>query len=365
MLSVAEAGAVFSKLFEPAVEEASAAPAAAAPEPGSEELTAEELAALEAQENAEPGDETPPVEPETPPEAPAEGEEPPETEPAAPADHTTLKMVAEAVGVEEADLLSRVVVDGPDGKPIPLQAALEAFRKAPAAAQLHQELETRRVELEGERTRLTTEAEAAIQRSYEFTRAAAALLQHEESQIDWKTLEREDPQQYLIERRRRDERVAQFQRLWDGFGTEAQRGAQANGQARARFQNDELRALQTKVPELAKDDFRKGFFDDIRELLHSVGFKDEEIDPKVLPILDDHRVWLALHEGAKQHKLRKTGALKLTPLRKLPKPSVPSASRKEELSNVAKDAQRRNLLAARLRKTGDIRDAAAIFKELV
>jgi hypothetical protein len=267
--------------------------------------------------------------------------------------------VADALQVPEADLLAKVFVDVGEGKKMPLAAIIEGYKQAPEATRLTAELGTKRTELEQERTSLQAEAEAAMQRAWQFTRSAAALVASEEP--DWKRLEQEDQSQYLIQRQHHQDRVQRFRDIQATFAQEAERAQHAAKTSREKFQREEVEALSRVFPDLAKPEFKTGFFESIQATMRSVGFRDEEVNPQRLPLLDDHRTWRLLHLAAQQFKTQQEAPLLLKKVRNLPSLTVPSAARRDELSTQARAQKAQAGLMERLRKTGDIADAAAIL----
>lgn len=332
--------------------------------PGEDEPEAAE-AEPEAQAQAEPEGEGE----EAPAEEPSE-EETPEGDPAAvsvaPVEGSdsieTLEDFATAAGIEgglEA-LGASLTVPGPEGERIPLAQALELAREAPAVSAQRMELRTKEQELLKRETEELAQRQQVVAGVETDLHRLIEVYRHDQDQIDWPNLKRNDPEAYREARARFDERrqeleavIGRFDQAKQQVDQEAQQTNQRSFQEKAQA---EQATLLEKRPEWKKDPkARKAAGERIISYLQDAhGVDIQEFYGQVPPnhvftlILDDAAAYHELVHQKKKIALRK---LEAKPLPKVPKPGVRSEPADTARAEVEKTA-------ARLRASGSLDDAA-------
>lgn len=274
----------------------------------------------------------------------------------------TLAELAKQFDVDEPSLLEQVVVALEEGaEPLPLSKVIEGFRAQPRAAQREAELAAIAAEYQTNRANLDTGFRQRVEELDVLLKATADLLVKDEQGIDWASLKANDPAAYVEQKERVEARRAEFGRIYQQAREYGARAKQGRDGELSAWQKNEHRLLRAKFPELADDARGKAWFDEVRSTLHAAGFADAELNPATLPILDDHRVWLVLRKAADYDRAMAESKKRIAPLRKLPKPVLKSAARKEQLSQQATQKKVFEEDMGRLQKTGDVRDLARLL----
>jgi len=172
-------------------------------------------------------------------------------------------------------------------------------------------------------------------------------------QINWQQLKDEDPMEYM-------EKRLEFQ--------EARERVAAIHQERARVQqqteSEMMKVLQEKISSEAEllskalpqyADPESNIRNDVRNYALSLGFSQQDVDG-----ITDHRVVLVLYKAMMQDKASSNvqGQRKTKVVPKVVKPGAPES--KTQRNNRAVQAKRE-----RLSKTGNAKDAAAVFLDLI
>jgi hypothetical protein len=267
--------------------------------------------------------------------------------------------LAKMFEIEETALLDNLQVDTGDGNQVALSKILSTYKNAPEAAQRMDQLTVREQQFEAESTQLRTKADEQLREMAAHTQILLDMTQDEFKDVEWKRLEVEDPAHYLILKERQRERGGAIQGAIERMKAIEQDRTGDMQTAAAKNRSAEIATLHTKMPEWTDPVVAKAAMEDTHEALVHYGFSQDEIN-----LLSDHRYLLVAHDAAQFRKLKKQAPQKLETLRNLPKTtSVIRSTARRDTQAVARKSAQKNM--DRLRKSGDERDAAKIFEELV
>jgi hypothetical protein len=141
-------------------------------------------------------------------------------------------------------------------------------------------------------------------------------------------------------------------------GLENQRTEETATEVQAN-RSSEIAKLHVKMPEWVKPEIAQAAMAEVSSFLADNDFTPEEINN-----ITDHRYLLVAYDAAQYRKLKKQAPKKLDKLRGLPKPKavLRSSARRDSAGDSRQNAQKK---LDRLRETGDERDAARLFEELL
>lgn len=267
--------------------------------------------------------------------------------------------LAEAAGMDLEEFLSTIKmptkVDGEEA-----EISLADLRKG---YQLESSVTRKSMELAEQQKSFNekqAQAQAAIQSQFEQTgyllKQAQDELTQEFNAINWEQLQKEDPQDYLIQRQRFGERQARI----DHTINEATRRAQMHmqqQQQQAQAQREQYLAQQDELltkalPEWKKPEVRKAETQKVAEFLTENGFKPEEVAN-----ISDHRFIVLAHKAMNGKQVSKDVDLALKKVKKTPK--LVKANARQNPSETAK--RRTDKLKAKAFKSGRTEDLAAVL----
>lgn len=311
---------------------ASIPPTRAEPEP---EISDEEVAAA-TQDETEPAKE----------EEPAAQEEPGEIE--------TLAQLAEALEMPHDDFLKMNVQVGEDS--IPLADVIQGYAKGPEAGRISDEASQARARYEqGFEAQQQAFAQTADQMQRQIETLAVTLTQREKA-IDWNALREQDPSQYLIQKQELDEQKQEVGVAVDQLRVHREQAQAQINQAQQQFASSEYTNLLVKKPTWRDETTSKTAQKQIADYLISMDFAPEELDGLV-----DHRVILVAHEASEYRRLVAKAGKTRTAIKSARRTLSPAARVTRDSAQV----ERFKKASARLRKSGDDRDAAAVIEEMI
>lgn len=266
----------------------------------------------------------------------------------------TLAQLAEAFEVPEAELTSHLRVSMGDQE-VPLAKVLEIARtpiEDRVAAEADRRVQDRVKDYE-ERSQKLDEVRTGLEK------ATAQLLdsvQDEFKEIDWNALRENDPQEYLIQRQRFEDRRAQANEALARLNEENERRAAEEDRVRRDWAENE-RAQLLKLPEFAHwaEDPKQA-----QQEIQALGNHLVEtygLDPEIVAELVDHRLVRIAHRAMLYDKLQAKKKLAVEKVRKAPKMMPPGARTPKPDPNRKRQAEARD----RMRRTGDVEDAAAFL----
>ncbi len=273
---------------------------------------------------------------------------------------STLSDLAQAFETSEETLLETIQITAGD-QTVSLGEALKAHTANPAAA-------SELAGLQQERAAYQVEADASRKSVGEAMKQLAAQTQVFADQIDakykdvnWAQLKEEDPSQFLLLRNEQQEDNHRFRAAVDVIQrTDEDRQAQVR-QDLERFERVETVSLLQKIPEWNDEAVAREELGKINTYLNGHGFTKQEIS-----MLNDHRYMLIVRDAHRYAELKKGAPKKMKKLKGLPKPTkVIGATARSRVAAVTKKATDSDLLRQRLKKSGDVEDAARYFESEV
>lgn len=307
----------------------------------------------------EDGDDTPQLA------ADAESEAEPEVAEAADAEESdddaidTLADLAKMFEVEESELLSSLHIASENGERIPLAKIIETYKNAPEAARNREAFKAREAAFESEAVQLRMRTDESIRELAIHSQVLLDMTNEEFADINWNQLKVEDPAQYVFMKERQRERgeaiqaaIEKMKSLDGQRKTEMATAVHANRSA-------EISRLHAKMPEWVNPEIAQVAMAETATFLTDAGFTQDEINN-----ISDHRYLLVAYDAAQYRKLQKQAPEKLSKLRGLPKTKsvLRSTARRDPSRDAQSNVQKK---FDRLKQTGDERDAARLFEELM
>lgn len=273
---------------------------------------------------------------------------------------SSLAALAEYFEVEEDDVLSNLEVEDPFGNAIPIGEALNSWRETEGM------LEHRRAELENRYAAQVEQQNTEIEKNLaELHTLSRALIEHIKGDYSDERMQRvrmEDPDGYADMLDRRNAMLNVIDNASKTYQMNAELLQKQSQQDMDKLLREENATLLRKKPEWADPKVRQNDMIAGQRLLQSLGWSQEDIDSVV-----DHRILILTDLAVKGARLSKDASKKnVEELRKrgLKKPSIGlrTKSRKDP-ENPANKA--RAQARAKLRKSGDARDAARLVEDLI
>jgi hypothetical protein len=241
-----------------------------------------------------------------------------------------------------------VTVDGTDLS-VNLEELIQGYQRNADYTRKTQELAQERNQSSEFVERSKKDVEAKLQRLDQLNNAAQAQLQQEYAEVDFEKLYDEDPVEAARlehKMRKKHEQLAQV----------SQQTQELQAQEFNKYLGEQQQLLSKKIPELLDDQKGPRFKQQMRDYLGNIGFNDSEINS-----VYDHRYVMLVKDAMSYRNLQKA------------KPGI-----KKKVANAPKvvkggvakskgqaDAEAKRQQLSKLRKTGQVRDAAKFFRNLV
>ena len=244
----------------------------------------------------------------------------------------------------------RVLVDGKEMQ-IPLDELLSGYQRGSSFTQKSQALADERNAFADQQTALGQERQT-------YASVLQQLRQQMESaaqpNIDWDTLERQDPLQYLKLKQMERDRGEQIQAVQEEQVRMQQllQGQQSE-ELEQRLSQERTMVLE-KIPEWSDSDLQA---DEQRKLLEygkTLGFSDEELGQ-----IYDHRALIALRDAWRYNQLTNGEKVQAA------KSKIGSAKAGNKETSQRVRSRKQKAMRQKLRTTGKVDDAAALFGELL
>jgi hypothetical protein len=272
----------------------------------------------------------------------------------------TISDLAKMFDVEETEMLDQITIDTGNGTSVPLSKVISTYKNAPDAIHRWEELQGAQNNFQAEAEQMRQRTDVAVRDLAHHAQALLDITTEEFKDVNWKALEVEDPQRYLILKNKQAERGAAISGAIEKLkGVEQQRQAEVNANS-AQNRQGEMAALSRKMPAWSDQEVANAAMSDTQNYLATTeGFSADEINA-----ISDHRQLIVAWKASQYDKLKKQAPKKLQSLKGLPKPKnvLRSGARREASGDANKKAQAN---FDRLVKTGDERDAARLFEELM
>ena len=273
----------------------------------------------------------------------------------------SLEQLAEFFEVEPDDVLQGLQIQAPDGDTISIGDALERWRNVERS--IHSRRDALEQEYAEKTTKALSESSATAQRLVAQTKAMAEYYSQEFPAERMAQLRQSDPEEYI----QMFERKQKLERLING-SLDAIDAVQSQAKSRGdedfkRIANREVQLLVQKMPALRDQAAARDFHERaLAYAVNEIGFTEAEFAATY-----DHRMYLVLNDAMLGRKFRQGGKskkveeLKAKGLRR-PTTNLKSRARQE----LGDPVRRQNGEArARLKKTGDVKDAARAIELLL
>lgn len=288
-------------------------------------------------------------------EEPEDDAQPEETE----AEPETLDELAERLGWDIDKILNlktRTKIDGKEGT----QLLRDLIKSHQLEGHLNQKLMTHAEErkaFETERQNFIQTSQHKIQQMEAGVKIAQRMLEGEFAQVNWQELQNTDPLQFAQQYTAFQQRQAQINHVANLLGHERQQAEQADAQQRQSYLAEQMRLMETKIPEWTDQSRREK---DLAEIIPMVkdlyGISEQEVRN-----LTDHRELLILRDAWQWQKLQKAKPATLNKVKAAPKLLKPGAPQ----SRAAQEGLAFKSERDRLRKSGKVSDAKAPLKRLL
>ena len=264
----------------------------------------------------------------------------------------------------EEELLYAVKVDGGEQE-VTLNELMKGYSRQSDYTKKTQELSEGRKAIEYLYGQYTSEINALQQERQQYVGALSQVVQNSLSgleqynNIDWETLRQDDPIEYLSKRDELSQMQAKLQanqaQMQQAQAQHAQAAEQQRGQRQQQVAEYHLTQLEEKLPEWKDPDQKTKIWNEAREYALSQGYSDNEFDG-----LLDHRHLLILRKASMYDALQNSD-VKSKKLKNKPNVIRPGSPRGKQ----ATDKKKRTVQMKRLKQSGHIKDASALFEDFV
>ena len=241
-----------------------------------------------------------------------------------------------------------VTVDGTELS-VNLEELIQGYQRNADYTRKTQELAQERNQSSEFVERSKKDVEAKLQKLNELNNAAQAQLQQEYAEVDFEKLYDEDPVEAARlehKMRRKHEQLAQVQ----------QQTQELQSQEFNKYLGEQQKLLSQKIPEFMDEQKGPRFKQQMRDYLGNIGFNDNEINS-----VYDHRYVMLVKDAMSYRNLQKAKPEIRKKVANAPK--VVKGGVAKSKAQADSEAKRQQL--SKLRKTGQVRDAAKIFRNLI
>ena len=241
-----------------------------------------------------------------------------------------------------------VTVDGTDLS-VNLEELIQGYQRNADYTRKTQELAQERNQSSEFVERSKKDVEAKLQKLDQLNNAAQAQLQQEYAEVDFEKLYDEDPVEAARlehKMRRKHEQLAQVQ----------QQTQELQSQEFNKYLGEQQKLLTQKIPEFTDEQKGPRFKQQMRDYLGNIGFNDTEINS-----VYDHRYVMLVKDAMSYRNLQKAKPQIKKKVANAPKVVKGGVAK----SKGQADAEAKRQQLSKLRKTGQVRDAAKFFRNLV
>lgn len=275
------------------------------------------------------------------------------------AEFSTVDELAEALGWDLDKLLGldvKTKIDGKEGK----QRLRDLIKSHQLEGHLNQKLMAHAEEAKAfqtERQNFIQTSQHKLQQMEAGVKIAQKMLEGEFAQVDWQGLQNTDPLQFAQQYTAFQQRQAQINHVANLLGQERQQAEQAEAQQRQSYLAEQMRLMETKIPEWTDQSRREKELAEIIPIMKDTyGVTEHEVRN-----LTDHRELLILRDAWQWQKLQRAKPAVVNKVKTAPKLLKPGSSQSKAAVN---NLQLQND-SARLKSTGKVRDAKPVLKQLL
>lgn len=275
------------------------------------------------------------------------------------ATYESLSELAEALGWDLdkiMDLEAATKIDGKEGK----ARLRDLIKSHQLEGHLNQKLMTHAEEKKAFETERQTHLQQTQHKLMQLDaglQVAQKLLEGEFSQVDWQNLQNTDPLEFNQKYVAFQQRQAQLNQIANQLGQERQQGQQQAAQQRETYLQDQMKLMETKIPEWADAKVKERDIADMSVIAHQAyGITEQEVKG-----LTDHREILVLRDAMRWQKLQKSKPATLNKVKTAPRLLKPGTtqSRAEQVVSSLREGK------AKLRQSGSLRDAQPLLKNFL
>ena len=241
-----------------------------------------------------------------------------------------------------------VTVDGTDLS-VNLEELIQGYQRNADYTRKTQELAQERNQSSEFVERSKKDVEAKLQKLDQLNNAAQAQLQQEYAEVDFEKLYDEDP----VEAARLEHKM---RRKHDQLAQVQQQTQELQSQEFNKYLGEQQKLLTQKIPEFTDEQKGPRFKQQMRDYLGNIGFNDTEINS-----VYDHRYVMLVKDAMSYRNLQKAKPGIRKKVANAPKVVKGGVAK----SKAQSDAEAKRQQLSRLRKTGQVRDAAKFFRNLV
>ena len=263
----------------------------------------------------------------------------------------------EEVEEEEPEVYA-VRVDGEEVE-VSLDELLSGYSRQSSFTKKTQQLAEDRKAMESLQEQYNSEVAQIQQERQQYAEYLQNIIENSQldqwGSVDWEALKRDDPIEYVTKREEFREQSEKVQRLQQEQQNAQQKAHQAQQQQWADTVKTEHAALVEKLQDWGKPDAQRELAGKLRDYARGQGYQDAEIDTLV-----DHRSFIVLNKARLYDELQGSD-VKAKKLKN--KPRVIRGWKGSTKTAEAK--QKRTSQKNRLKKSGRVEDAAALFEDFI
>ncbi len=258
---------------------------------------------------------------------------------------------------QNEETLYEVTING-ERKEVTLDELRKGYSRESDYTKKTMELSDKRKEIESLQSDLAKELDAVKSSRSQYAQQLEQIQSQlgNEEQVDWDRLYENDPAEYVRKKAESDKR----KELLQATQQEQQRIIQEQQQEQKKVYDEyiakERQILAEKLPIYSDKEKGAEFIKNLTSFAKESGYTDQEIAMMV-----DHRAVLLLADAYKYNQLRKT-KLSQNKVKKAPRIVRSNASNVTQSSD---DKQRLDRRMNKLKKSGSLRDAQSVLKEMM
>ena len=240
---------------------------------------------------------------------------------------------------------------------VTLEEALRGYQRESDYTKKTQDLAINRKEIQSQQDSLKTELEAVKNSRSQYEQQLAELTKHlnQDSNIDWETLYRENPADYIKLKADEDKRKEALQLTQ----LEQQRINEEKRKEQEKIYNNylvkERQILAEKMPVYADKEKGPQLLEKLTSFALENGYSEKEISMMV-----DHRAILLLADAYRYNQIKKS-KLENKKVKTTPRTVTSNASNVREDSEQKQNAEKR---MSRLKQSGHLKDAQSVLKQM-
>ena len=261
---------------------------------------------------------------------------------------------------ESEETLYAVTVNGEEQQ-VTLDELMSGYSRQSDYTRKTQDVAKERKQMEELQTQYVSEMQQARAERQQYLESLNQIIANSASNldkftnIDWESIKENDPIEYVTKREEFREAQEKVQAMQREQYTAQQKQLQDEGQLRARALQEENKKLLEIVPEWSEPEKQKKLVSTIREYATEQGFSEQELNSLI-----DHRSLLVLMKAQKYDAMQKAD-VKSKKLKN--KPKVIRSGK--GVTRNSTDKTKRTAQMKRLKQSGHIKDASALFEDFV